>query len=445
MTTRTHSLWKPHADALVPNTVKTPKDMAPYAPQLRVKDIQQIQSAYRQGHYEMMASFVWLKAMTAFRGQIASLGLDFLSEMLGRTEQNKLASPDAITEREAIQLAEDLGMIGSTLAMRLRQSREIVGHFANPSRPNDGLEMTAEEGMSCLRTCVQSILGQKQIEPAAGFSSFRRSLATVTFTGGEPELTQLTDSAYFFQRTALRVLLTLIKTTNGAQLEHVLANTNVILPLLWGELHEPEKWDVGRTFAAVSTEGKGTSASGLKRALLRVGGFDFVPENLRSNTFIRAAQEVLDAHEGWNNFSNEVAPMNILASLGTTIPIPAFASCMTATLSIKLGNCYGETWAAQAGADRILKGLSKDRWALYLSQFLSSDNRILEKLTETKPRTRWIQLIDSYDLKKDDLALANVAKDIGLVRQLMSASESRNVAKIDEISRQLLAGLRAAA
>ena len=78
----------------------------------------------------------------------------------------------------------------------------------------------------------------------------------------------------------------------------------------------------------------------------KFGGFDYVPESLRSATFTRAAKEVLAAHESYQNFYNEPAPMQALASLGSTIPAPAFPLCMKATLSVVLGNQYGHTLAA---------------------------------------------------------------------------------------------------
>src|SRR5689334_5279565 len=43
--------------------------------------------------------------------------------------------------------------------------------------------------------------------------------------------------------------------------------------------------------------------------------FDYVPESLRSRAFIDAANKVIEAHFGWNNFYNEPAPMKALASL----------------------------------------------------------------------------------------------------------------------------------
>jgi hypothetical protein len=59
--------------------------------------------------------------------------------------------------------------------------------------------------------------------------------------------------------------------------------------------------------------GRLVAAAGLRRALMRVNGFDFVPETLRSETFRAAARAVLGAHLAWDNFYNEPKPMEALA------------------------------------------------------------------------------------------------------------------------------------
>ena len=60
------------------------------------------------------------------------------------------------------------------------------------------------------------------------------------------------------------------------------------IPTLWGRLRGPERYQVGRVYAEMTAAGQRIAAAALKRALLEVHGFDFVPETLRSDTFSRA-------------------------------------------------------------------------------------------------------------------------------------------------------------
>ena len=59
---------------------------------------------------------------------------------------------------------------------------------------------------------------------------------------------------------------------------------------------------------------------------------------------------------------------------------------MSATLSVRLGNMYGESFAAQDSAEAILDSLSPDKWEYYATECLQADARILNKLTHRKPR-----------------------------------------------------------
>jgi hypothetical protein len=176
------------------------------------------------------------------------------------------------------------------------------------------------------------------------------------------------------------------------------SNARLILPRIWERLRKPERWQAGQTYAEIYAEGRKDALNGLKAAMSEVSGFDYVPENLRSATFTRAARDVLEAHQGYNNFYTEPGPMRALSALGTTIPSPAFPVCMTAILSVWLGNAYGHCWAAEDSAKKVLRGLSKDRWGYYLSEVLPRDSDILVKLTFSRPAERWADMIKTFDV-----------------------------------------------
>ncbi len=380
--------WKSVSKEIVPASVRAPAEITKFAVQLRQRDRSQIVSAFSNEHYEMASTYIWSRAITALKKQLATLGSEFIGEMLQRPDIGAGADVvSAVTPSEAISLAEDLGMISSTNAMRLRHAHETINHFTdyNSEADTDDEEgMSRDEALICLRACVNSILGQPELEVAHDFARFRKRLEEKTFAKDDSEIVGLLVSPYFFLKTTLSVLLALLRTSNGAQLEHAVRNTRLILPKIWERLRKPEKWQAGQAYAEIYAEGKKDAVNGLKAALSEVAGFDYVPENLRSATFTRAAHDVLAAHQGFNNFYNEATPMQSLASLGSTIPSPAFPMCMTATLCVWLGNSYGYAWGAQDSAKKVLRALSRDRWAYYLDEVLPRDTEVLMKLTFSK-------------------------------------------------------------
>ena len=428
------ALWQPKDVQILPANAKKPAEIVPFARQLSTRDRNQVVHGFKAGNYEMAVNFVWIKAMASLKRELATVGMRFLGEMLGRPDLSEdVDVVDSITDREAIRLAEELGVVSLTEAMRLRQSQELVAHFSklDPSLIDaEGIEMEELEAITTLKTCVRNILGKPKIQVATEFVEFREALESRTLDSEDLQIKSLLTSPYFFRRLTISILLSVIDEASGAKLEHSLANMNVILPLLWDGLRDTEKWQVGRTYAEVHSEGKTTAMGGLRKALLKVEGFDFVPESLRSTTFMDAAEKVIKAHEGFDNFYLEEAPMKVLKRLGSIIPTPALPICSSAILAVRLGNRYGKSRYAYPIANNMLDRFTSDRWEYYLNQCLPSDIRILDKLLYDNPRKEWFRLVAKYEFP--NLNIKN--RD---VKSLISSAERNNHQRTEHYAKVL--------
>ncbi|MER9212377.1 hypothetical protein NKI54_09915 [Mesorhizobium sp. M0663] len=434
MTATNLDLWIAPGLPAVPDTLSDPNQIASRALQLRERERQQIATNFQAGNYELASAFVWMRTMALLKIQLASLGMEFIGELLQRPDINEFSDVrTAVSDAEAISLARDLGIVTPLQTMRLLQSQAVVSHFAgvenDPSANHDEV-MTQEEAILCLRVCVQGVLGHEQVAVAEDFKLFRTKLESETMTTASPEIVKLTSSPYFFIRTAISILLSLFKTSKGAQLEHTARNASLIIPLFWGQLKAPERWQIGQAYAHEFSEGRRDSVKGLHAVLLAVAGFDYVPENLRSTTFVQVASSVIAAHQGMNNFYNEPGPMRELASLGTSIPGPALAICISAVLCVKLGNFYGTSWAAQAPANQIIAGLSKERWLYYFNERFENDRLVLSKLIEDGPATNWVQLIQALQLEPEKI----VNKE---TRALIVATNAGEKSRVQSISMRI--------
>jgi hypothetical protein len=372
--------------------------------QLVPREIRQIVKGFESESYEMVSLFVWTRAITVLKSELSKLGMQFVGEMLGRPDITDNSSIDSISESEAVTLAESLGIVTSTEAMRLRQAQTVVGHFSKPRDkdivPEEDIEMTKEEAISCLRTCVKNILGQPAIQLANEFVEFREKLSSTTLKKDAPDIEGLLASPYFFKRTTLYFLLAASKNEQGAQLTHVLNNFITVLPVIWDQIKANDRWQVGNAYAEAYSAGRESQVSGMKKALLQVKGFDYVPETTRSNTFTKAAQKLLAAHEGMNNYYNEPSAITELQDLGTVIPMPAFPVCMRAILSVFLGNSWGYSFAAETTARSMLTEITNERWRYFLDECLPNDQTLLFKLGLTQPSKRWCTLVKLCDLEK---------------------------------------------
>jgi len=428
------TLWTGNTPVRLPAKALA-RDIVPIARQLTVRDRTQILSAFESGHYEMVATFVWNKALTSLKAQLGKLGPGFISEMLDRPDIDQ-GSPieQKLTDYEALRLAEELGVVRGTGAFRLRQAFERITHFGSlQSEEAEEEEFAAEEAIGVLRACVENVLGFERIEAALDFKRFRDSLVSQVLLDSDESIEKLKRSPYFFPRACMRILLSLIKGSAGAQLENALANANLIVPEIWAILLQPERYQVGRAYSELIASGHSTAASGLKKLLLKVRGFDFVPEDLRSTSFVKAAHDLIVAHEGMNNFYNEAPPARVLERMGSTIPIPAFPLCMSAALSVRLGNRYGTCWDAQTPVNAILKRVPRDRWVYYLNQCLPTDDRVLYKLLEDSPARRWSVVVQDFSLEG---YVGELAKRE--IKQLVTESENPLLPKFRVAAERLI-------
>jgi hypothetical protein len=395
-------LWQPESGDLLPKEAKTAIAITDYAQQLSKKDKKQIAAAFDGEFYEMGMNFLWARTIAALKKELSNVGVSLVGEMLGKPDVSEDDDiDDVLTTRESITLAKELGVVSSTDAMRLRHTNEIISHFSQLSTTeNDDEEIDEAEAISALKACVKAVLGKPQVEVAAKFIEFRSALDAKTLSKDDPLVGMLRASPYFFQKLAISILMNSAKQSSGAKLEISLANVNVLLPSVWSNLRDTERWHVGHTYAELYSDGKSTAVSGIKSALSKVKGFDYVPENLRSDTFLKAAAAIVDAHEGMNNFYNELSPLRAFSKLGTTIPTPAIGECISAILCIRLGNEYGTANNAQTLAKELLDGVTPERWQHYLNQFLPGDIRILNKLADSRPMERWKTLTELYDFSE---------------------------------------------
>jgi hypothetical protein len=406
-------VWKEPTGTVVPKSADTAATIANVAKNLSTRDQKHIVSAFQSEAFEMMAGFVLNKALSQLKRALASLGMAFVGEMLGRADLDEDSVPTvSISNYEAITLARELGLINSTDATRLTQHLELLAHFDSLNTDDAEIEeMTREEALSFLRTCVNAVLGREGNIAPAEFVAFRDELEGRTFKETDSEVTTLQVAPYFFKKTTLSILLANIKTKSGAQFEHTLGNIVVLVPALWKTLRDAEKWTIGQSYAEAVNAGISAAVVALKKALTGVQGFDFVPESLRSQTFAAAASNVISTHTAMDNFYNEPAAISALAKLGTTIPWPAFPISMSAVLAVRLGNRYGVSNAAQSDALALLERLTNNQWEYYLNECLPGDELVLQKLAwYSGPQGRWLELVERFELNSKALKSQSILK-----------------------------------
>lgn len=376
-------LWKADEVTVIPNTDTTITAIVNHSDQTNLSTVQkqQIALAYNAGAYDMAAEYVWKKTVTKLREAILSLGEDFVGEMLlGAGGDKDIRLEDLLTDYKSINLAEQLGMISKGSALLLRQDYELIQYCFSTQAIEDNLGLDSLRVLSIIKDCVENILSKPNMQVALEFTQLRERLLNDDIREQDVEVNQLKLSSLFFIRTVCTVLSSAIRTRQGALLEHPLNNFKLIIPLVWEKLADDDKWNIGFLYRDVVSAGNTKAANAVKLALAKNNGFDYVPESLRSRTFIKIAQQLIDVHYGYDNFYREPKVVEELASLGSVLPEPALFYCMKAYLLVYLGNYYGRSDKAVERVEEQLAKIDKEQWIAFFDQKLPYDIDLINTL-----------------------------------------------------------------
>ncbi|ANV70820.1 TPA: hypothetical protein QCP98_000731 [Bacillus cereus] len=425
-------LWDSPNGASLPANISEVSELTGYINMLSSREIGRINVSFDAGLYDMATEYTWNRTIAVLRDRVMSFGPEFVLEMLGRDEDSLSDTSDFLSDVDVINLSADLGLINKTAKILFLQSSELLKHYLGRD-VEDELDIT--QAQACIKNCVKYVLAMNDDGFSMSFTNFRDVLKREIITENHDIFKSLMTSPYFYKRTTTRTLLNLSKSQKAAELEIVFANMVFIIPSIWNDLLSDDRYPIGFAYAEATNAGNLPLVKALKSVLLKVKGFDYVPESLRSNTFIEAANHLLEVHFGGNNFYNEPAAAKQLLSLGSSIPVPALGKCMTATIACKLGNNWGTSWNAQEYLDQILVNLTDERWEYYFNKIFIGEETILFKLLNHGIVERWCELVKTYDLHTKNITNHQVS-------QLLQASFNNRNRKVQEIANQLYDDLR---
>lgn len=233
----------------IPNTCSEPTEIVAYANGLTSKQKTDIARAFEHEAYDMGAEYTWRRAMVRLKATLKSLGMSFIGEMLGDEEIDEFSNIDyVLNDFTAINLAEQLGVINSTGAMKLRQALETLTHYLSDEAERNSELLSKIDATASVTSCVKYILGEHDISIAIEFSELRRRLYSETLTLEDPQIQQLLESPPFYIKTVVSVLLSGIKYEQSAAQEHAVGNLGTIIQPIWPLIPEKDKWQIGNAY-----------------------------------------------------------------------------------------------------------------------------------------------------------------------------------------------------
>lgn len=379
--------------------------------------------------YIVASEIIWRRTIDILRGRLSFFGEEFIGDMLG---YDKPIMADSLTDQEAISLNCDVGFIKQNEKMELlHHSEQIKQYTSRQYQMIDKTTINKNQAAALISDCIQYVLADMTECSTLEFNNIRERIKTELFTEETDIVKSLMQGQYFAKRTILRSLINLSKTDKEEEKQFVYQNMSIIVPLIWSDLAEADKYSFGMAYAEISSTEKKDYINVVKKILYNVHGFDYVPENLKSNSFKAAARKLISVHNGLNNFYNEPLSAKLLSSMGTMIPDPAVHDCLNAVLICVTGNAYGISLEAQEYLQIILNGMTLTKWELYLKD-LPRNVELLAQLAfvngTNDPVPRWCEEVKKRNLNQMNF-INSWIKDF-LEKSARSEYESvRNMAK----------------
>lgn len=327
--------------------------------------------------YIVAAEIIWRRTIDILRDRLSFFGEEFIGDMLG---YDKPIMADNISEQEAIELNCDVGFLKQNAKMELlHHAVQIKQYTSRQYQMVEKINITKNQAMALISDCIQYVLSDMTECTMLEFNNVRQRIKSELFTLDSDIITLLKQGQYFAKRTILRSLMNMAKTNKEEEKQFVFHNMSIIVPVIWNDLAETDKYSFGTTYAEISSTDKKDYINVVKKILYNVHGFDYVPENLKSNSFKATAKNLNKVHDALNNFYNEPLAAKLLSSMGTMIPDPAVYDCINSVLICITGNEYGVSRDAQPYLQEVLNGMTIPKWELYLKD-LSKNTELLRQI-----------------------------------------------------------------
>jgi hypothetical protein len=278
--------------------------------QLSEREQKAILVNFESGLYDVAAEFIWRRAISILKDRLMIFGDEFIADMLG---YEKEISIDRVSEQEIIELNYDIGFLKKSAKMELlHHSEQINMYSSRESQMIEQVTINKNQSRTLINNCIEFVLADLTEYKTLEFTNVRDLLRSKILTADSIEVQNLLYAQYFHQRTVFRSLLNMAKTEKQEEKEFVFHNMGVIVPQIWSSLAETDKYTFGTVYAEIANTDRKEFIKAMKTILLNVRGFDYVPENLKSRSFINVAKNLMSIHNGINNFYNEPLLLNNL-------------------------------------------------------------------------------------------------------------------------------------
>lgn len=379
--------------------------LAPLSAEVRGRSfyISKMIAAASVGLFDAALNYLWDELVNELRRRVAGFDLNYFFDVaVGSSDLRKsLKSEDdlkRLNDQNLLEASREIGLISDVGFQRLDHVRYMRNH-ASAAHPNQST-LTGLDLAQWMQVCIREVI---TTPPDTVTANTKVLLAHVREARLDSDAVR--DAAVFFDQLPPDRAVTLANGLFGLytapnRTPVIADNVRTLWPKLWPFLSEDARHGFGVRHARARASADTEVATAARELLDLVDGAAYLNADVRAAEISEALDALMDAHQSWNNFANEISPARRLAALAGVegdIPRPVREQYVNTLVRTFLGNRSGIAWAAAEVYQSLLEQLDSDAASRMLRSFMDPD--VASRLDSQTGRKQWATLLDIVERK----------------------------------------------
>lgn len=391
-------------------------------------------AAVSAGLFDAALNYIWDETVLHLRKRVEVYDLEYFYEIAVSADKRKdLKTIDDIsklTDDELLKGSLKIDLISETGYRNMDLVRYIRNN-ASAAHPNQ-LNITGLKLTSMAEDCLREVISTPIPPAAIEVQKLLENVKTTTMTLGDAKDVSVHFSGMGPNRTQRLVEGLFGIFYKRETVESVRQNIRLLVPMLWPYVDESTRKSFGLRHAYFSANNNTVEKNFAKEFLSVVDGLRYITDQHRAIDVSTILEELKNAHEGLNNFYNEVLPARRLRSIvgnPASIPSGIEAKYISSLVDVFLTNGYG----VARSSNEIYLELIKDftpRQAIY-AVALIFDESISSKLRIPLCEQKYFEMIEIIQQKIS----THAAKS--LIEEIKSKKKPASDIRADDKLRQL--------
>lgn len=333
-------------------------------PALRDQFLARMCVAIAVGLTDSAINYAWNSAVTELRNKIRRFGLNVVSQITGKSFDEKALI--SLQDSALLSLCLEINLLTEDGFFMLDQCREIRNSYS-AAHPTIG-QVDGYELINFVNRCAKYALADDANPKGVETKAFISSVKGDRFN----ELQQQTwvsriNATHEAQRAALILTLHGIYCDPSVP-EQGRQNAFSIAEAFQGNFTPQVQSELIERHYSYGQQGDDARRKASLLFLQRLNMLQMLDDTDRHLLISNAAKRLMQVHQSWNNFFNEPPFAARLGEIAEQIAIPSTAKAeyVGTVIACYIGNPYGTSDAAEPAYEKMIRGFTPDEIAIFL-------------------------------------------------------------------------------